>query len=192
MTPIIIATEQDGYAYVYYRDLAGGLTQVGQVLVGPTQPVELAKIVAEMNDHLFWGKIVPKHDEPEAKVQETKEVLNARQTARRASLNRLKRSKADIAAFDDRVLEVVTARPGVTIPEITRTVLAGAHDKNSMSNVRASLARLADQGKVAKDIAVERNEAHRYSATPAESGHLEADTGLEPTGPPEAPSLDGG
>ena len=194
MTPVIVATEKDGYAYVYYRDLSGGLTQVGQVFVGPTQPVELAKIVAELNDNLFWGKIVPKHangDEPEAKIEPESNGLNSRQRARRASLNRLKRTKAEIAEFDERVLAEVRGNPETTIPTITR-VLLGVHDKNAMSNVRASLERLMKAGSVVKLETVEPNEPHRYSATPAESGHLEADTGLEPTGPPEASSPDGG
>lgn len=194
MTPIIIATEKDGYAYVYYRDLAGGLTQTAQVLVGTTQPVELAKIVAELSDNLIWSKIIPRHngDESEAKVEPESNGLNARQRARRASNpQRLKRSKAEIAAFDQRVIDEVRANPDTTIPAITR-VLLGVHDKNSMSNVRASLERLMKAGAVIKHELVEPNEPYRYSAATESQGHLEADTGMEPTDPPEAPSPDGG
>ena len=195
MTPIIIATEKDGYAYVYYRDLAGGLTQTAQVLVGTTQPVELAKIVAELSDNLIWSKIIPRHNgdepEPESKSEVGPNGLNARQRARRASTNRMKRSKKEIADFDARVLAEVRANPDTTIPAITR-VLLGVHDKNSMSNVRASLDRLMKTGEVVKLETVEPNEPHRYSAATETEGHLETDTGLEPTDPHEAPPPEGG
>ena len=192
MTPIIIATTDDsGFAYVYYRDYAGGLHQTAQVLVGPAQPVELAKIVAEMSDHLTWSKIIPRTNGDESEPKPEPE-LNARQRARRASNpNRLKRSRKEIDAFDVRVLAEVRVNPETTIPAITRVVLGG-HDKNSMSNVRASLERLMKEGVVIKHLDVEPNEPYRYSAATETEGHLEADTGLEPTDPHEAPPPEGG
>ena len=195
MTPIIIATEKDGYAYVYYRDLAGGLTQTAQVLVGATQPVELAKIVAELSDNLIWSKIIPRQNgdepDPEPKSEIGSNGLNARQRARRASTNRMKRSKAEIADFDARVLAEVQGNADTTIPAITR-VLLGVHDKNSMSNVRASLDRLQKTGEVVRREVAGPNEPNRYSAVTESVGHLEQDTGLEPTDPHEAPPPEGG
>jgi hypothetical protein len=203
MTPIIVVTTDDkGYAYIYYRNGDGALTQTAQVLVGPAQPVELAQIGSELSDHLTWGKVIAARAEPEpapksAATAETKVEIakTAKAVAAKTGAKgrgprgpyRPKRTKLEIDTFDARVLEVLRQHPASTIKRIAG-FLGKATDPLLHANIRNSIYRMVSTGRVFRDRTVEPGGPHRYSATSAspasstEEDHLESDSGSEPTG----------
>jgi|SRR5262245_13128287 len=155
MTAVLVATEQEGVARIYYRGDDHSLTQTAQLLVGKTSPAELATTAADMQDRFRWDRVIAQQQP----VVVTTALPPERRKRGPNKEPRLKRTAVEVRAYDDEVLGVIAAHPGITVPEIARTI-HGKNDKRWGNNVRAALLRL--NSKVRHEPGERSNEAHGY------------------------------
>lgn len=195
MTAVVYATYSEGYAYVYFRDDKGALTQTAQVLVASSEPAELTAIVAELADNLDWAKVVRSRNghapaqpaaPPAVKPTPTPKPVRADTKAALARhAPRQQRTRQEIESVDIRVLEAVRDSPGINIQELTEK-LFDTLAQREQGFVRAALSRMVAKGAVIREVGVGQNEPHRYSV--AVVGPLEPDRALESSAPDEASS----
>lgn len=180
MTTIIIATEQEGVARLYYSNGDGSLTQTAQVFVGDVDHVELAKIAAEMNDRFDWTSVKPKEPKQPKKPKEAPPTVTRK---RAPSKNRMHRTRAERTATDNAVLAYIVDHPNSTVPEISEVVYGGRSQRDQ-SNVRAGIARLSKTHTFHTPERQHMSELLRYSVE-VETAQFEPSTdpmnGAEPT-----------
>lgn len=166
MTPVLVATEQEGVARIYLRDASGGLTQTAQLLIGTVVPTELAAAAADMNDRFRWDRVVSQRKRDAAALPSASPV-HAEATPERVKQTRVRqvhRTRAEIEAYRLRVHSLIEEHPGISTPALV-IALHGERAKVNDNLVRQAVEVLINLGQVRK--VTERNEPNRYYARAA-------------------------
>lgn len=161
MTPVLVATEQEGVARVYYRDADGALTQTAQLLIGTVAPTELAAAAADMNDRFRWDRVVPQRKRDAAALP-TAPPANAEATPERVKQTRVRqvyRTREEIEAYRVQVQAHIEKHPGINTPDLVMA-LHGKRAKVNDNLVRQAVEVLINLGQVRKET--EPHEPNRY------------------------------
>lgn len=163
MTPVIVATEQEGVARVYYRESDGALTQTAQVLVGPVNPAELATAAADLAERFGWTKVLRGRREPTPELPAAEAAPKVKKERKR---RHPRRTAEEIIELQKRVLAEIRMAPR-TVPELC-SIVVGDNSHYAANTIRATLDRIS--GLVTRTGEGGTGDPYRYSANGAPDG----------------------